>query len=817
MRVSLNLIKQYVELPKDLTDKQIAYDMTLRTVEVEEVENTKEKYHDIVVGKILEVKQHPNADRLKICITDIGLESPVQIVCGGSNLYTGEYVVVSKPGAEVVWHGEGEPVRVEETKMRGESSYGMICASSEVYLSDFFPSKNETEIIDLKGIECKPGDNIADIVLMDDTVLEIDNKSLSNRPDLWGHYGIARELSAIYNTSLKPLDTYEIDDTLPKYNVEIKEPDKCNRYVGVEIEGIYQKESPIWMKSLLSKTGQRPINAIVDITNYVMMATGQPLHAFDKTHVNGEKIIVRNAQENEELLLLDNNTIKLTTDDLVICDENDAMALAGIRGGKKDSILPDTKGIVLEVASFDSRAIRKTGKRFAEKTDASIRFEKGIDTQRVDQGLSLALSLIKEIFPESKIVKYSDVYLNETKKNKIELSEKFLDTRLGKKISKEKIEQILISLGYELSYSDGIYDITVPTWRSTGDVTLKDDVMGDIVRILSYNSFEAKPINITIEHAIKQNNVLLDRRIREYLSYRCGFNEIYTYPWIDEKYIRSAKIDLENSLRLTTPPAPELSYLRSSLIPGMLEAIYKNLRYFDKFKMYEVKQVFRKGDYRPSSDDEILPIQENYLTGSIVGKNAKDIFYEAKGVIESMSRYCHIENIKLEQSEKPAWADINAYLNITLNGKIIGSLGLLSVRVMNDSKIKRTNVAMFEINLDKLVPYDSRTNKYEKLLELPLVEKDLAVIVDEDVKWSNIEESIKLLVKDVEFVDEYRGNQIPQGKKSITFKVRIINEGTTMTSEQINERLNGISRVLQLSNKKSLFFSENKLFLMFKM
>lgn len=797
MRVSLNLIKQYVELPKDLTDKQIAYDMTLRTVEVEEVENTKEKYHDIVVGKILEVKQHPNADRLKICITDIGLESPVQIVCGGSNLYTGEYVVVSKPGAEVVWHGEGEPVRVEETKMRGESSYGMICASSEVYLSDFFPSKNETEIIDLKGIECKPGDNIADIVLMDDTVLEIDNKSLSNRPDLWGHYGIARELSAIYNTSLKPLDTYEIDDTLPKYNVEIKEPDKCNRYVGVEIEGIYQKESPIWMKSLLSKTGQRPINAIVDITNYVMMATGQPLHAFDKTHVNGEKIIVRNAQENEELLLLDNNTIKLTTDDLVICDENDAMALAGIRGGKKDSILPDTKGIVLEVASFDSRAIRKTGKRFAEKTDASIRFEKGIDTQRVDQGLSLALSLIKEIFPESKIVKYSDVYLNETKKNKIELSEKFLDTRLGKKISKEKIEQILISLGYELSYSDGIYDITVPTWRSTGDVTLKDDVMGDIVRILSYNSFEAKPINITIEHAIKQNNVLLDRRIREYLSYRCGFNEIYTYPWIDEKYIRSAKIDLENSLRLTTPPAPELSYLRSSLIPGMLEAIYKNLRYFDKFKMYEVKQVFRKGDYRPSSDDEILPIQENYLTGSIVGKNAKDIFYEAKGVIESMSRYCHIENIKLEQSEKPAWADINAYLNITLNGKIIGSLGLLSVRVMNDSKIKRTNVAMFEINLDKLVPYDSRTNKYEKLLELPLVEKDLAVIVDEDVKWSNIEESIKLLVKDVEFVDEYRGNQIPQGKKSITFKVRIINEGTTMTSEQINERLNGILKILE--------------------
>ena len=395
MRVSLKLIKKYVDLPKDLTDEQIAHDITLRTVEVEAVEDTTSKYHDIVVGKILEVKKHPNADRLKICITDIGESKPVQIVCGGSNLYKDEYVVVSKPGAEVIWHGEGEPVKIEETKMRGESSYGMICAAPEVYLSDFFSSENETEIVDLKSIDCKPGDKISDIIDMNDTILEIDNKSLSNRPDLWGHYGIARELSAIYNVPLKELPIYELDKTLPKYNVEIKEPDKCNRYVGVEIDGIYEKESPMWMKSLLSKTGQRPINAIVDITNYVMVTVGQPLHAFDKTHVSGEKIIVRNAKENEELLLLDNNTIKLTKNDLVICDENDAMALAGIRGGKKDSILPDTKGIVLEVANFTASTIRKTGKRFAEKTDSSIRYEKGIDTNLAEEAVNRAAQLIE--------------------------------------------------------------------------------------------------------------------------------------------------------------------------------------------------------------------------------------------------------------------------------------------------------------------------------------------------------------------------------------------------------------------------------------
>ena len=252
MRVSLNLIKKYVDLPSDLTDRQIARDMTLRTVEVEDVEDVAAKFHDIVVGKIVKVKQHPNADRLKICITDIGEDEPVQIVCGGSNLYEGEYVVVSKPGAEVVWHGEGEPVKVEKGKLRGEESCGMICAASEVYLSDFFPAKEETEIIDLSGIDCKPGDNIADIVDMHDTVLEIDNKSLSNRPDLWGHYGIARELSAIYNVPLKDLPKYEIDKKLPKYDVTIEDADKCNRYIGVEIDGIYEKPSPMWMQSLSS-------------------------------------------------------------------------------------------------------------------------------------------------------------------------------------------------------------------------------------------------------------------------------------------------------------------------------------------------------------------------------------------------------------------------------------------------------------------------------------------------------------------------------------------------------------------------------------
>ncbi len=799
MRVSLNLIKKYVNLPAKLTAKDIAYDLTLRTVEVESVEDVSSKYHDIVVGKILEVKKHPNADLLRICITDIGEKEPVQIVCGGSNLYEGEFVVVSKPGAEVVWHGEGEPVKIKETKMRGESSYGMICAAEEVYLDAFFPPKDDHEIVDLKGIDCHPGQNISEVVSMQDTILEIDNKSLTNRPDLWGHYGIARELSAIYDVPLKELPKFKIDPNLPEYQIEIKDPKKCQRYVGIEIENVYEKESPMWMKAMLVNCGMRPINAIVDITNYVMIAVGEPLHAFDRTHVSGQKIIVRNAKKGEKLLLLDNNTIDLTEDDLVICDENDAMALAGIRGGKKDSILPTTTGIVLEVANFTAATIRKTGKRFDEKTDASIRYEKNIDTERVDLGVSMSLELIKEFFPESKIVSYGEKYPVKTKREVIDVSKEFLDTRLGKILPVKTIEKVLKSLGYDVEYQDNNFHVVVPVWRSTGDVSLKDDVMGDIARLLSYESFEPQPLLLKVDHAVHQNDVLLERRLKEYLAFRCGFNEIYTYPWIDEKYIKAAKIDITNSIKLATPPAPELKNLRSSLIPGILEAISKNLRYYDSFKIFEMAEVFTKGEYHESTEDETLPIHKKYLTGAIVSKDAKKIFYELKGIVESMSRYCHMEELSFEHSSRPSWADVNAYLNITLNGETVGTIGLISVSTMANSKIKHTNVSLFEIDVDKLIPYSSRSNKFVNLPELPLVQKDLSLLVDDNVTWEDISKTIKSKVKELEFIEEYRGNQIPSGKKSITLRFKIGNENSTMTAEQINDEMNNIIKSL---NKK---------------
>ena len=541
----------------------------------------------------------------------------------------------------------------------------------------------------------------------------------------------------------------------------------------------------------------RPINAIVDITNFVLLAVGQPEHAFDITHVEGNEIVVRNAKAGETLTLLDNSELDLTTDDLVICDCKEPMALAGIKGGIKDSILSDTKGVLLEVANFTKETVRKTGRRFDEKTDASIRYEKGIDTQRVDLGIQLALGLFKEIFPDSKVVAYGDSYPVKTENAKISVPKEFLDIRLGKHLEDDEIVHVLNKLGFVVDVTADSFEVVSPTWRSTGDVHLKDDVLGEIARLIGYENFDSKPLPVSFEHAVKQNEVTLQRRIREYLAYRCGFNEIFSYPWIDEKYIKAAKCDMEQAIRLATPPAPELSYLRQSLIPGMLEAIEKNLRYYTDFSIFEAAQVFEKGEYHPSSEDETLPLHYNKITGCIVGKDAKELFFKVKGVIENLPGYCHAEGFTFKQADKPSWADDKVWLNIVCQKKVIGAIGLISFASMTDAGIKRANAAAFELDADMLVPFPSRTNEFKHLPQYPLVDKDLSILVAESTTWAEIYEAVKFMVKDIKFVEEYRGEQVPAGKKSIMLSVKIGNDDSTMNAKQIDKKMGGIIKALE--------------------
>ena len=798
MNISMKFLERYIELPKDLTYDQIAYDLTMRTVEVEDVIKTADKFHDIVVGEIKEVKAHPNADSLRICMTDVGEGEIKQIVCGGSNLTAGHKVCVAKPGSEVVWHGEGEPVLLKETKLRGESSYGMICSPGEVYLGDIIATNDEREITDFTelGIDCEIGQSVAEVMGLDDVILEVDNKSLSNRPDLWGHYGVARELAAIYKLPLKELET-ALPEGLPEYKVSIKEPERCPRFTATKIENVYVKESPQWMKTLITNAGMRPINALVDITNFVLMAVGQPQHAYDSTHVKGDEIVVRLANDGEQLLLLDEKDLDLTNDHLVICDAEHPLNLAGIKGGKDDSVLESTDSIILECAVFTAPGIRRTTAYFNEKTDAALRYEKGIDTQRANLGVNMALSLFKEIYPECRITAFTDCYPIQTENAKIDITQDFLNRRLGEVLDRSEIEDILTRLGYEVEFDNGTYHCKAPTWRSTGDVSIHDDILGDIARIIGYEYFRKQPLTISFESSVNQLKQDMARRMKEYLAFRCGFNEIFTYPWVDEKYIHAAGIKNEETVKLATPPSPEQGMLRSSLIPGMIESVVKNERYFDDFCIFESAQVFEPGEYHPSTTEETLPVHRNCLTGAAAGRDAASLFYRVKGAVENMAAYCHFEPLTFKQKDKPAWADEKAWLNIMSGDTKVGDMGLISVAALTEAGVKNLSAAAFELDTDILTPYPSRTNEFKHLPTYPLVDQDLSILVDESVRWKDIEDAIGMMVKELSFVEEYRGQQIPDGKKSIMLSYKIGNDDSTMTSKQIEKKMGAIVNVLQ--------------------
>ncbi len=785
MKLSLNWIREYVDLPADLTMDQLSYDLTMRTVEVEGIENPGDSLKNVVIGQIIEIKEHPDAESLSICMVDIGQQNPSTIVCGGSNIFEGQQVVVAVPGSYVKWHGVGEPVEIKAVTLRGVRSEGMICASSELGLEDLFPAKEEKEIMDLTGWDARPGDSAADVLQLSDFILEIDNKSMTNRPDLWGHYGIARELAAIYGKELLPLPAFQASAGAPEFPVEIQDQEHCHRYVALVYEGLTNEPSPYWLKLKIWKVGMRPISNIVDISNYIMLATGQPTHGFDRKYVEGG-IIVRKAHENEELVLLDNKMLQLKPEDTLICNASEPIGLAGIMGGKKSSILPDTEELVLEMANFDPLSLRRTAQRFGIRTEASTRYEKGIDTQRIDQAMGVAQRILPEVIPGARLTAVSDVYPEKTEQPFIEVPMAFLTERLGRALTEEDVTDNLKPLGFVTHYEDGVFKVQVPSWRGTGDISLQDDILEEVARIIGYENFDFIPPEVVLDRAINQRVADTDRAVREYLAYRCGLQEVFTYPWVNDRYMEAAGIASSECLALATPPSPDEAHVRTSLIPAMLESIVTNVKHFDEFQVFELAQVFKPGETHPSDPDETLPVHERHAAAALVGNDAMALFRKAKGILEMLPRITQTEPIELVQSEKPAWADPKAWVTIQCGDTEIGTMGVLSLRAQRIAGIKKVQAVLFEINVEHLRPLPSRQNHFVHLPQFPLVEQDFSVIIDEDIKWSAIEESIAPVVFGSEFVEEYRGAQVPEGKKSVMFRVWFASDKKTLTAEDID-------------------------------
>ena len=793
MKVSLNWIRDYVQLPADADLKKLAYDLTMSTVEVEDTIELAKQFDHMVVGVINTIEQHPNADKLRVCMTDIGgrVES---IVCGGSNLREGMKVAVALPGAVCRWHGEGEPVEIKKSKLRGVDSYGMICGAVEIGLADLFPTKEEAHILDLSDFDAPAGTPLADALDLNDIILEIDNKSMTNRPDLWGHYGIAREIAALYDLPMKAFPRFDRNvENTSGFHVTVEDTERCPRYLSAQIEGLSVKPAPYQMQSRIWKVGMRPINALVDITNYVMLATGQPTHAFDSDHIAGH-VIVRRAGEGEKLLLLNGKELALSGDDLVIADDAGVVGLAGVMGGAKDSILPETDKVILEVANFDAKGIRRTALRYDNRTEASARYEKAIDPERCDQAFDLSMQLLGQLYPEMKVTGLVDEYPQHLKQAEIDVPLSWLERRLGKRLPPEEIRHKMELLGYGISFSGDNMHVVVPTWRSTGDVSIQADIMEEVARMYGYENFEAEPITTTFDGAINQLDKDLERRIKEYLAIRCGMQEIFTYPWMEESYVNAVLQSTEGILSLSTPPSPAERFVRSSLLPNLCKAVVKNERYFNEFSIFETAQVFRDENYTsPYDPREKLPSQRKNVAGAFAttDKDITALFRKAKGVVEMMARYVHMEALTFRQTEKPVWADNVVWLNICRGEEKVGDLALLSKKVSMACGIKNLNVMLFQLDQDSLVPLKSRTNTFTHMAEYPMTDYDISLLLDGSVQWKDVLQTVggikSELLHGASFVDEYRGKQVPAGKKSLTLRLSIGSKEKTLTSSEIEE------------------------------
>ena len=798
MKVSLNWIRDYVQLPADADLKKLAYDLTMSTVEVEDATDLGASFHDMVVGVINTIEQHPNADKLKVCKTDIGGRVE-DIVCGGSNLREGMKVAVALPGAMCKWRGEGDLVEIKKSKLRGVDSYGMICGAVEIGLADLFPTKEEAHILDLSDFDAPAGTPLADALDLNDIILEIDNKSMTNRPDLWGHYGIAREIAALYDLPMTQFPHFDRNvENTAGFHVTVEDAERCPRYLSAQIEGLNVKPAPYQMQNRIWKVGMRPINALVDITNYVMLATGQPTHAFDSDHIAGH-VIVRRAGEGEKLLLLNGKELALSSDDLVIADDAGVVGLAGVMGGAKDSILPDTSKVILEVANFDAKGIRRTALRYDNRTEASARYEKAIDPERCDQAFDLSMQLFSQLYPEIKVTGLVDQYPEHLKQAEIDVPLSWLERRLGKRLSPDEIKHKMELLGYGISFDGDNMHVVVPTWRSTGDVSIQADIMEEVARMYGYENFEAEPITTTFDGAINQLDKDLERRIKEYLAIRCGMQEIFTYPWMEESYVNAVLQSTEGILSLSTPPSPAERFVRSSLLPNLCKAVVKNERYFDEFSIFETAQVFRDENYTsPYDPREKLPSQRKNVAGAFAttDKDITALFRKAKGVVEMMARYVHMEALTFKQAEKPVWADNVVWLNIYRGDEKVGDLALLAKKVSMACGIKNMNVMLFQLDQDSLVPLKSRTNTFTHLAEYPMTDYDISLLVDGSVQWKDVAQTVRgiksELLHGAAFVDEYRGKQVPAGKKSLTLRLAIGSKDKTLTSAEIEEVASGV-------------------------
>lgn len=809
MYLSRNWLQDFVKIKQ--TPEKLGLDLTMHTVEIEGVEKQSANLENIVVGKVLAVKKHPDADRLQIAITDISKEQ-VEIVCGGVNLKVGMMVAIALPGAKVRWHGEGDLVELRPTKVRGVESFGMICSSSEIGLGDIYPHA-EKEILDLGKVlegereqsRLRLGDNLAKVLKLDDIIYEVDNKSINHRPDLWGHYGMAREIAAFSGEKLKEYKVPSIKDGKEiDLKVEVKDSVLCSRYLGLAVDNIKIAPSPDWMKRRLEACGVRSINNIVDITNYVLLELGQPMHAFDARLIEANKIIVRRAKRGEIFTTLDSERRKLDDSMLVIADSKKAVALAGVMGGENSEIRDDTKTVILESANFNPINIRKTSDKLGLRTESSTRFEKSLDPNMAGLAMKRVIELIKELIPEARVAsKLIDVKKFKLNQGPIRASFDFFNKRIGEEIKPEKITGILKSLGFKSKKSAKELSVKVPSWRATRDISIPEDLIEEVARIYGYDELKPRMPLIPLGTPKTGAERRIERKIKQILALGGGMNEVYNYSFLSKKDLRKSGFPEKNLIELANAISKELEILRPSLIPGLLKNIEQNLKYFDEFNLFEIGRIFfvEDSEFRASDESkEFLPRQNYYLAGCVIEEKNETPFYRTKKIAENLFDELRLEVDFGEIKSIPEWIHPARNSEIKIKGSSVGLIGEINPLVLNNFGVK-ARVGVFEIDLGKVYLAERQEIKYQPLAKYPEAKLDLAIVVEEKERWGDIKKAIlevnNKIVRSVELFDIYRGKGMGAGKKSLAFHIVYRADDRTLETEEVEEIQNRIIKKLE--------------------